>query len=320
MGVYDKELIINGEAVRSPEQQVYKNMKDIETLKGKIKDTYKTSEALTSSSVSVAISDTNAPDGTTEGWLMTSDGLLFSITGGDETNLLLSYYADLKGPQGESGAAVNIDDSAVSLTKVWSSQKTYLETQIGNDKGIFYTTVAPVLSSGTTYDFDLDDVANATNTKKPKIKDLVIYIYNGVPSQVYEVLNDNSSVESLKLVGTYSQGKQLYQHNIRVSNGSSMTTLCIVIINDSATEINDSTKIYNWLYDNGYKATSSVISADTALWDKWYKQTFGLYGSYACLGVLANETTNDVYALYGGSKTAIDFTTWNNIDDDVREL
>ena len=217
MAVFNKELIINGEAVRSPEQQVYKNMKDIEVLKEKIKDAYKTSEALTSSSVSVAISDTNAPDGTTEGWLMTSDGLLFSITGGDETNLLLSYYADLKGPQGEDGAAVNIDDSAVSPTKTWSSQKIYLETAIGNDKGIFYTTVAPVLSSGTTYDFDLDDVANATSTKKPKIKDLVIYIYNGVPLQVYEVLNDNSSVESLKLVGTYSQGSKSYQHNLHFS-------------------------------------------------------------------------------------------------------
>ena len=37
MSVYDKELIINGEAVRSPEQQVYKNMKDIKALQEIIK-------------------------------------------------------------------------------------------------------------------------------------------------------------------------------------------------------------------------------------------------------------------------------------------
>ena len=36
MSVYDSELTINGEAVRSPEQQVYKNMKDIKKLKEQI--------------------------------------------------------------------------------------------------------------------------------------------------------------------------------------------------------------------------------------------------------------------------------------------
>ena len=123
MSVYDKELIIDGEAVRSPEQQVFKNMKDIKKLKEIIKPEYTTSATLTSSSVSVAIADTNAPEGTTEGWLLTQDGLKFKITGGDETNLLLEFYADLKGPQGESGAELEIDDSGTSATKVWSSQK-----------------------------------------------------------------------------------------------------------------------------------------------------------------------------------------------------
>ena len=123
MSVYDKELIIDGKAVRSPEQQVYKNMKDIKDLQEIIKPEYTTSATLTSSSVSVAIADTNAPEGTTEGWLLTQDGLKFKITGGDETNLLLEFYADLKGPQGESGAELEIDDSGTSATKVWSSQK-----------------------------------------------------------------------------------------------------------------------------------------------------------------------------------------------------
>ena len=127
MSVYDKELIIDGKAVRSPEQQVYKNMKDIKDLQEIIKSEYTTSETLTSSSVSVAIADTNAPEGTTEGWLITQDGLKFKITGGDDTNLLLEFYANLQGPQGIPGAEVQIDDSGTSATKVWSSQKVATE-------------------------------------------------------------------------------------------------------------------------------------------------------------------------------------------------
>lgn len=103
MSVYDKELIIDGKVVRSPEQQVYKNMKDIKALQEVIKPEYTTNAVLTSSSVSVAIADTNAPEGTTEGWLITQDGLKFKITGGDETNLLLEFYCSIQGPQGEQG-------------------------------------------------------------------------------------------------------------------------------------------------------------------------------------------------------------------------
>ena len=133
MSVYDKELIIDGKAVRSPEQQVYKNMKDIKNLQEIIKPEYTTDETLTSSSVSVAIADTNAPEGTTEGWLLTQDGFKFKITGGDDTNLLLEFYADLKGPQGEtgeSGASLEIDDTGTSATKVWSSQKVAYELSL----------------------------------------------------------------------------------------------------------------------------------------------------------------------------------------------
>lgn len=134
MPMYEKELIINGEVVRSPEQQVYENMKNIKKLQEVIKPEYKTSEALTSSSVSVAIADTNAPEGTTEGWLITEDGLKFKITGGDDTNLLLEFYADLKGPQGEEGPGGDpttlIDDNSVSESKTWSSDK--INTEIAS--------------------------------------------------------------------------------------------------------------------------------------------------------------------------------------------
>ena len=232
---FNKELIINGEVYRSPEQQVYENMKNIKELQEKIKDAYKTSEALTSSSVSIAISNTNAPEGTTEGWLMTSDGLLFSITGGDDTNLLLEYYADLKGPQGEDGAAVNIDDSSTSATKVWSSSKTnsYVNSRINDNAESDYTTwssnkINSLISSGvawTTTDKDGDShmatsaiyvggtAANDPQPNKPKLKvdDLIVYVDGDLKAKtLYRVSSIVSSVVTVVKVCDFAQGKILY--------------------------------------------------------------------------------------------------------------
>lgn len=126
MSVYDKELVINGKAVRSPEQQVYQNMKDIKALQLKIKEAYKCAGELNTASISVAKSLTNAGEDVKEGWLLDTVGNLFSITGGDEDSLLLDFYCSIQGPQGEtgpSGATLEIDDSGTSATKVWSSQK-----------------------------------------------------------------------------------------------------------------------------------------------------------------------------------------------------
>ena len=274
MAVFNKELIINGEAVRSPEQQVYKNMKDIETLKGKIKDAYKTSEALTSSSVSVAISDTNAPDGTTEGWLMTSDGLLFSITGGDETNLLLSYYADLKGPQGEDGAAVNIDDSSTSLTKVWSSSKTANEISglindsiTSNQNTWSSDQQTKLLSSGiawTTTDKDaddqisLDDIYIGARTasestsiiKVPmlKVSDLIVFVNGNLKAKtLYRVVSIASNIATVATVCEFAQSKQLYQHNLWVYDSSYQTNFSMTIINDSSEKIDTYGKLKSYL-------------------------------------------------------------------------
>ena len=119
---------INGKVMRNQQEQIYKNMKDIESLKETIKPRYTTSATLTSSSVSVAIADTNAPAGTEDGWLYTEDGLLFKITGGDDTNLLLMFYSDLKGPQGDQGepgqdGTTAIDDNTTADDSTWSSSK-----------------------------------------------------------------------------------------------------------------------------------------------------------------------------------------------------
>ena len=139
MSVFDRELIIDGEAVRSPEQQVWQNMKDIKALKLKIKDWYSCSTELDTTDVSVARTSTNVPDSVSEGFLLDTGGNLFNITGGDEDNLLLYYYATIKGEQGEqgpSGAELEIDDSGTSATKVWSSQK--VSTELANAGKKYY--------------------------------------------------------------------------------------------------------------------------------------------------------------------------------------
>ena len=95
MAVFDKELIVNGKAVRSPEQQVYQNMKDIEKLKQETGEWWNTQQVLTTSTTSIAISDTNAPATTQYGFLIDIVGNLFKITAGDGTNLLLEFYSAL---------------------------------------------------------------------------------------------------------------------------------------------------------------------------------------------------------------------------------
>lgn len=142
MSVYDKELIINGKAVRSPEQQVWENMKDIKALQLKIKEAYKCAGELNTASISVAKSLTNAGEDVKEGWLLDTVGNLFSITGGDEDSLLLDFYCSIRGPQGEtgpSGAELEIDDSGTSATKVWSSQKVAQEVANAGKKYYLHT-------------------------------------------------------------------------------------------------------------------------------------------------------------------------------------
>ena len=91
------------EKYNSMPEQVEENKKNIKELIKYIKPVYKCTVALTTSTISVAISDTNAPDDTTQGWLIDENGLLFHITNGDGTNLLIEYYASIKGDTGATG-------------------------------------------------------------------------------------------------------------------------------------------------------------------------------------------------------------------------
>ena len=265
MAVYDKELIINGEAVRSPEQQVYKNMKDIQALKEKIKNTYSTDvTTLTSSSVSVATANVDGLGTATEGWLLDPNGLLFKITANDGTTTTLKYYSDLKGPQGEDGAAVNIDDNITSLTKVWSSQKTNNEitgliddstpsaTKVWSSSkvssllsdGIYWTSSEPTLV-GTEYRISGDiycgeDIINPSGTpgltdNVLKEGDMIAYVDNdGKIASIWYYIS-GSSPKVVAKVGDIGGGKQSYQHNVslKIETTSVYAEIVLQITNDS---------------------------------------------------------------------------------------
>ena len=91
------------EKFNSMPEQVEENKKNIKELVKYIKPVYNTQTSLTTSTTAISIALTNAPDDTTMGWLMDENGLLFHITSGDGTNLLLEYYATLKGDTGATG-------------------------------------------------------------------------------------------------------------------------------------------------------------------------------------------------------------------------
>ena len=78
-------------------QQVSENTKDIEE---NIKPWYNTQNDLTTSSTTIALSETNIGDATT-GFLLSKNALLFKIVGVEEGVVYISYWASL--PQGETG-------------------------------------------------------------------------------------------------------------------------------------------------------------------------------------------------------------------------
>ena len=94
------------EKYNSMPEQVEENKKNIKELVSIIKVAYRSTVDLSNSSVSVAISDTNANIDTVDGWLISQDGYLYKITGGDGVNLLLEFYTDLKGSQGNDGKSI----------------------------------------------------------------------------------------------------------------------------------------------------------------------------------------------------------------------
>lgn len=224
----DKELIINGKAVRSPEQQIYKNMEDIAELKTKLQTWYASSVELNDSDNTILRSNTNVPDDVSSGLLIDPVGKMFSITGGDDTTLLITFYANVQGPQGEQG------------TPGASS----------NDKGAYITHVEPT-EEDDIYILSIEDIDNISSDNIPvQLNDLIIYIdSNDEPTYLFLVSSINDTTLSLTKTGSYSKGKKLYLHNIVLRDGTYKQFISFIIINNDSTPFTIST-LTNYIYDN----------------------------------------------------------------------
>lgn len=221
-------MIINNNKLNSLPKQVEVNMENIEILANYLKDVYKTSLELNKTDVSIAISNTNAPVDTKDGWLLDSRGLLFHITGGDGTNLLLDFYTDMKGEKGDSGS------SGAS----------------SNDKGTYITHVDPIEIDGV-YVTSTNYIDNISNDDIPiQENDIIIYIdSNDEPTYVFLVTSINDTTLSLTKTGTYSKGKKMYLHNIVLRDGTYKQFISFIIINDDITPFTKET-LTNYIYDN----------------------------------------------------------------------
>ena len=281
---------LNGKTARNPQEQLAYNTKEIEKLKQIIKDTYKTTSELTDESVSDTRANTNVPENIVKGWLMTEDGLLFAITGNDGTTLLLMYYADLKGPQGETGASVSIDDNSTSNEKCWSSNKTkdYVDTLYGfacRKASTYFTSVEPTLN-GTYYEIARTDLINYTglNEEWYEGSDIIYLDSNNQPTKIYSIINYNSGTLQCSYRGTYTNvvanptldgteaelqgitisgtnykvggsGDSKYKHTISIYNGGAYA-FTLKLITDSNTSFITLTQVYNYLISNNLKNKS----------------------------------------------------------------
>ena len=112
--------------LKSLPEQVDINTNDIKNLKSVLKSSYKTEKELETTTITIPITDTNAPQDTTSGWLFDSVGHLYSINGGDDTNLLLEYYTNFRGPAGINGVAV-VQTTGTSTESVMSQNAVTIE-------------------------------------------------------------------------------------------------------------------------------------------------------------------------------------------------
>lgn len=288
---------INGKEYLSPQEQLFENTKDIEELKQVIKPEYTTSASLTEASVSVALNTTNAPEGTTEGWLLTHDGLKFKITGGDETNLLLVFYANLKGEDGTNA----IDDTTTSASKLWSSQKTNNEIANAKDKGIYFTTTQPTYDSGSgLYSLNEGHFENQNANIPIKAFDLLIYIDgNDKASEIYKVLSKTGDNWSLDKLGDIGGGKQLYRHHLRLYYNSGLVFRCS-IINDNNTAFDLST-FKSYLNEKGFTSSTKALEG------------YGWLNSHDTEGVFYNTVTTQTAFTYNG--IIVDYVNIDNIND-----
>lgn len=143
-------------------EQVDINTNDIKNLKSVLKSSYKTEKELTTDTITIPISDTNAPQGTTSGWLYDSVGHLYSINGGDDTNLLLEYYTSLQGLQGNEGVGIATIEN-VGYTDGEGYTITHCKVTLTNGTEEFFDVQAKQGESGVKYAEEVLNMNNFSN-------------------------------------------------------------------------------------------------------------------------------------------------------------
>lgn len=283
---------IGDKVFRNEQEQVQKNMNDIEVLKQYIKEAYKCSSELTSSTDQVLKSSTNAGEDVTSGWLMDTIGNLFTITGGDDTYLLLDFFTSLRGPEGEQGeqgepGTTAIDDTETSLSKTWSSKKISDKLDLISDKGIYYTFVQPTLNVDV-YELNTSDLENPNQYTFQKYNDIIVYIdSNGKVKEFYNCVSVSGDFSTIYLdkVGEVGGGTQLYQHNLYFYSGSK--NVYCQIINNSNTPFTKAS-LLSFLNTNNFKE-------NTVAYPAWVTTSgaFGGFGiAYHSSTVISSVGTN----------------------------
>lgn len=228
---------IGDKVFRNEQEQVQKNMKDIEVLKQYIKEAYKCSSELTSATDQVLKSSTNAGEDVTSGWLMDSIGNLFTITGGDDTYLLLDFFTSLRGPQGEAGTGGSEGEQGPA----------------GQDGQDGYS----VHYSSDDYDSNQDDyfISNLQSQNQVNSNDVIIF-KNGYLCRVYNVTTTPDKIwVSNPILLSIPSATQSYLHNIHFRYDS-VCKFTLTLINSSETKINSFATLKQALIDKGYFSNS----------------------------------------------------------------
>ena len=247
MSVFDKEIIINGKAVRSPEQQVYKNMKDIEELQAKIKPVFLTSEDLTSSSVSIATADTNIGEAT-EGWLITGNALLFRIDGNDGSTVLLTYACDLNGPVGPTSV---VTAAATVGATVGTPSVTVVKT--GTDENPLFT-------------FNFTNLKGEPGDNLITVQVVDSLPASGTPGILYFVANSSGESQNAYDEYIYNNGnwEKLGQAQIDLSNYIQKSSTSGLVKNDGTIDTTAYTTL-NLVYPIGSVYTSVNSTSPASL-------------------------------------------------------
>jgi len=268
------------------DEQVEENKHNIKELINIIKEAFSTNNiSLTISDTTILISNTNAPIDTVDGWLFDDTGKLFKITGGDGTSLLLQFYSDFRGPQGEQGVQ--------GLPGVQGYSLRYIDDNyiVG------------------TYTYALSDIANINNII---IGDQIVFT-NFYVGKIINIDVDNDII-AIDEVAQFIPNKK-YQHNIiiKYNRSGNDVYLNFQIINDDLTPFDRDT-LKDYLHDNDFLDTNQKYFVING-YDAFASRTIMGLCNYVSGG-------NDLiaYVLTSGLLNTMSISNYVSFDDNVIEI